>query len=125
MAMTKEKLEDIINSPLSSPSQKVMAKAQLAVIGRQAEAEPEIDTAKGTVRLKGFRGQTFAKAGGWRCREESKDAVHAFKHDIPARTISQEYAAELQEEFAAFGGVQGGDAQVEADQYFTAGRMFA
>jgi hypothetical protein len=123
---TKDQLEDIINSPLSSPSQKVMAKAQLAVlIGKQAEAESEIDTAANTVRLKGFRGQTFALAGGWRCHGDHKNVVHTFKHDIGARTISLAYAEELQNQFAAYGGIQGGEAQVAANHYFTVGRTVA
>jgi hypothetical protein len=124
---TREQLQRIVDNPLSAPGQIVMAKAQLSVLDHaeaKTKAEPEI-TAAGTVKLKGFQGMIYFAAGGYRCKESAKNAMHGFKQDIPSRIISKDYAAALQTEFAAYGGVQSGEAQSHADMHYTFGREFA
>lgn len=130
MGLTQSQLEEIISSPLSTPAQQSEAEFHLSeLLSKQTEAaeaeEPEIDTATGQVKVRPFRGQTFAKAGCWKCHESSRDVMYTSTHDLPGRVISTAYAKRLSEEFAAFGGLNGGEAAVAVDHYFTFGKVLA
>lgn len=126
MALTKQRLEEIISSPLSTPAQKEQATSQLAVLSKQTEAKPEPEsTADGNVRLRAYNGPLYFKAGGWFCKEGSKDAMCSYPQDIPARVISKAYAEELQHSYESFGGVQSPQAISIADMDYTFGRGMA